>query len=242
MSRDERVLVLGATRGAGYLITQGLLREGYRVRVLARDPAKARTTFVGAVEVVAGDITKPDTLPAALSAMEHVIVTVGVTKRPAGERLVRATEYDGTVNVLDAAVRAGLPGRFLYMSAVGNTRWSVLAFLLNLIKGNTLHWRRRAEARIRASGLGYTIVHAGILANAPAVQRPVHLAQHDYPMALRYRIGRADVAEVFVQALRHPETRNATFDAVWGTGWGPTMWDAAFAGLVPDSVHVPSPR
>jgi uncharacterized protein YbjT (DUF2867 family) len=167
--------------------------------------------------------------------VDHVVVTVGVTKRPAGQRLVRTTEYDGTVNVLDAARSAGLRGRVLYMSALGTTRWSLLAFLLNLIKGNTLRWRRRAEERIRASGLAYTIVHAGILTNAPAGWRPVAIGQRDLPLAPWYRIARGDATEVFVQALRRPETRNVTLDAVWGRGRGPTSWETAFAGLLPDS-------
>lgn len=233
--RGARVLVVGATRGTGYLIAQRLLRDGYRVRVLTRSAAKAEAMFGAGVEVAAGDVTQPDTISAAVAGADHLVLTVGVTKRPASERLVRATEYDGTVNVLLAAQAAGLPGRFLYMSAIGTTKRSPLAVLLNLIKGDTLRWRRRAEERIRASGLAYTVVHAGILTNAPAGRRPVEISQHEYPMALRYRIGRADAAEVFVRALRRPEARDTTFDAVWGRGRGPTRWEEAFAGLTPDA-------
>ena len=126
----------------------------------------------------------------------------------------------------------------MYMSAIGSTRWSVLWFLLNLIKGNTLRWRRRAEEEIRRSGLDYAIVHAGILTDAPGGQKGIEISQSEYPMSLKYRIGRADAAEVFVQALRRPETRNTTFDAVWGKGSGPTRWEAVFAGLVPDAPEL----
>jgi uncharacterized protein YbjT (DUF2867 family) len=234
MSQGERVLVLGATRGTGLLIARRLLREGYRVRALSRDATRVRAVFGSEVESAVGDVTRPETLAPALAGVDHVVVTVGVTKRPAGERLVRATEFDGTLNVLAAAVAAGLRGRFMYMSALGTTRWSLLGFLLDLIKGNTLRWRRRAEERIRARGLAYTIVHAGILSNAPAGWRPVVLGQRDLPLAPWYRVARADVAEVFVEALRRPEARNATFDAVWGRGRGPTDWAHAFAGLAPD--------
>lgn len=85
--------------------------------VCSRDPAKAIAAFANAVEVVQGDLTKAETLLSALQGADHVVLTAGVTKRPAPERLV-------------------------YMSATGTTRGSVLAFLLNLIKGNTLKWRR----------------------------------------------------------------------------------------------------
>jgi uncharacterized protein YbjT (DUF2867 family) len=237
MPAGERVLVIGATQGTGALIVPRLLRDGWRVRVLARDQGRARARLGDAVEVAQGDVTRPDTLPPAMEGIDHLILTVGVTTRPAGQALVRATEYDGTRNVLDAARRAGLAGRFMYMSAIGTTRWSVAALTLNLIKGNTLRWRRRAEEEIRRSGLHHTIVHAGILTGAPPGTRPVHVGQEEYPMSLRYRIGREDAAEVFVQALPRPETRDTTFDAVWGRGSGATRWDEVFAGLVRDGVN-----
>ena len=233
----DRVLVIGATRGTGRLVAEHLLSAGHRVRVLTRSPGQAEAMFGDRVEVAAGDVTRAETLAAAFAGVDHVVLTVGVTKRPAGERLVRTTEYDGTLNVLAAARRAGLPGRFVYMSAIGTTRWSLLAFLLNLIKGNTLHWRRRAEERIRASGLAYTIVHAGILTDAPAGSRSVEIRQDELPMSLRFRIGRADAAEVLVQALSRADARNTTFDAVWGRGVGPTRWEPAFAGLTVDSAR-----
>lgn len=234
MPDGERVLVIGATQGTGYLVVQRLLRDGRAVRVLARDKRKALDRFAGGVEIVQGDITRPETLPPALDGVGDVILTAGVTKRPAPQSLVKATEYDGTLNVVAAAREAGLRGRLMYMGAIGTTRWSPSSFALNLIKGNTLRWRGRAEEQIRRSGLGYTIIHAGVLREAPPDTHPVHITQNEHRMSLLRRIGREDVAEVFVQALRREETRNTTFDAVWGTGAGPTDWNAAFAGLHPD--------
>lgn len=233
MPARERVLVIGATQGTGFHIVQRLLRDGHEVRVLARNETKARDRFRHTVEIVGGDVTKPDTLPPAISGMDHVILTVGVTQRPASERLVKPTVYDGTLNVLAAAREVGLGGRFMYMSALGTTKWSLLAFLLNQIKGNTLKWRRQVEEEIRTSGLDYTIVHAGILSDAPPGRRRIEIAQDELPMSLRYRISREDVAEVFVHALRHPRTRNTTFDAVWTRGKATGDWDALFSRLVP---------
>ena len=103
MPMEERVLVIGATQGTGYHIVQRLLQDGYRVRVLARSEATARSRFSDTVEITVGDVTQPATLPPALTGVDHVILTVGVTKRPASERLVKAVEYDGTLNVLAAS-------------------------------------------------------------------------------------------------------------------------------------------
>ncbi len=234
MTTRERVLVIGATQGTGLHIVRRLLRDGYAVRVLAREPARAGAVLDSEVEIVRGDVTQANTLAAAMPGVDHVVLTAGVTHRPAGERLVRATVYDGTMHTLEAARNAGLPGQFLYMSALGTTRGSWLGFLLNRIKGNALKWRRLAAEEIRGSSLSYTIIRAGILTNAPAGQRAIEISQNEYPMAPRYRVSRADVAEVFVQALRHPRTRNTSFDVVSTPGQPSRDWTALFAGLVPD--------
>ncbi|WP_225706175.1 NAD(P)H-binding protein [Bradyrhizobium cenepequi] len=83
-------------RGAGLLIVRLLHERGYRVRVLSRDPAKALTELGIAFEVVAGDLTKADTLPPALRNVEHIIFTAGAPSgRYAPESLVKATDYEG---------------------------------------------------------------------------------------------------------------------------------------------------
>jgi uncharacterized protein YbjT (DUF2867 family) len=234
MQSAERVLVIGATRGTGYLIAQRLLDEGSRVRVLARNGARAQKRFGGRAEVVEGDVTRPETLAPAVEEVDRIVYTAGVTRRPAGEAIVKATEYDGVLHTIEAAKAAGFRGRFLLMGAIGTTRASPLAFLLNLIKGNTLRWRRRVEEALRKSGLEYTIIHAGILTDAPGGQRAVEIGQTHVPMRPRYRISRADVAEVFVRALRHPGARNATFDAVWARNRLAREWEELFRDLEPD--------
>jgi uncharacterized protein YbjT (DUF2867 family) len=234
MTEGGPVLVIGATQGTGRHVVDRLLRDGWRVRVLARDPARAAAVFGDAVEITRGDLTALETLLPAMDGVSHVVLTAGVTKRPAPERLVKATEFDGTLNVLGSARSAGLRGRLLYMSAIGTTRWSPLAFLLNLIKGNTLKWRRRAEEELRASGLEYTIVHAGVLNDRPAGERPIVVTQRRLPLSPRYRISREDAAEVLVRALGDPRTRNATLDVVWGPAGGATDWDSVFVGVTPD--------
>jgi uncharacterized protein YbjT (DUF2867 family) len=234
MDINPRVLVIGATQGTGYQIASLLLQEGYRVRALARNEAKAKRTLSSPVEVVVGDVTKAGTLPDAIKDVDHVIFTAGVTQRPAGERLIIATEYDGVRNTITAARNTGFNGRFLYMTSIGVTKSSLAAIFLNLIKRNTLKWRRLAEDEIRRSGLDYTIVRAGFLTNGPGGRRAIEVSQRGYPLALKYRISRADVAETFVQALKHPQTRRSTFEAVWARGGDRKAWDVLFSELMPD--------
>ena len=233
MDVNTRVLVIGATQGTGNQIANLLLRDGYQVRALARNEAKAKAKLNSAVEIVLGDITKLNTLPGAMKDADCIIFTAGVTERPASEGLIVATEYEGVKNALAAARDAAFNGRFLYMTSIGVTKSSVAATLLNLVKGNTLKWRKLAEDEIRRSGLEYTIIRAGFLTNSPGGRRAIKVSQSEYPLAFRYRISRADVAEVFVQALRHPITRRTTFDVVWAKGGRRQGWDVLFSQLTP---------
>jgi len=232
MDVDTRVLVIGATQGTGNQIANLLLRIGYQVRALARNEAKAKLN--SAVEIVRGDITKLNTLPGAMKDTDSIIFTAGVTQRPASERLIVATEYEGVKNTLAAAKDVGFNGRFLYMTSIGVTKSSLAATLLNLVKGNTLKWRKLAEDAIRKSGLEYTIIRAGFLMNSPGGRRAIEVSQREYPLGFKYRISRADVAETFVQALKHPGTRRTTFDVVWAKGGHRQEWDVLFGQLTPD--------
>jgi uncharacterized protein YbjT (DUF2867 family) len=235
MTTQEPVLVIGGTRGTGLLIARLLLLRGYRVRVLARDPARAATQLDPAIEVVTGDLTKRETLPAAVSGASHIVFTAGVhSGRYAPESLVKATDYQGVLDTLTAARSVGFAGRFVYLNSIGVTRPSLAATLLNLFKRNTLVWRRRVEEEIRRSGLDYTIIRVGFLLDRPAGQRAVTVSQDDLPLSPRHRIARADAAEVFVEALQRPQASRTTFDIVWGYGPRREDWSVLFGRLKPD--------
>jgi uncharacterized protein YbjT (DUF2867 family) len=219
VTRAQPVLVIGGTRGTGLLIARRLKERGSDVRILARDPIRATTILGSDFEIVAGDITKEATLPAALRGVNDIIFTAGRRSgRPVLERHIRATEFYGVVNTLAAARHVGFAGRFLYMTASGVTSRSFWSFSLNLYKGNTLVWRRRAEDEIRASDVGYTIIRAAWLSNAEGGRHAIDVTQHPLPLSPRYRIARADVADVFVAALDHPRAVRATFEIAWGSG------------------------
>ena len=83
-----KVLVVGATGRVGGLVVEGLVKRGYHVLALARDPtsstAKAlallgkdmqQTTTKGAVSVVKGDVTE---LPSLLAPMRGCVACISV--------------------------------------------------------------------------------------------------------------------------------------------------------------------
>lgn len=237
MNTHEPILVIGGTRGTGLLIARLLHRQGQRVRVLARDRGRALTLFDSSVQVLEGDVTKPQTLGPSVEGTKHVIFTAGCRSGyPARESQVKAVEYEGVLNTLTAARQLGFAGRFLYMNSSGLTTPSLFAKFLNLWKGNTLVWRRRVEDQIRASGLDYTIIRTGVLLNRPGGQHLINMTQQSLPLSFRYRIARADVAELFVAALDHPKTIRATFEAVWGQRGQPEALRSLLNRVVTDET------
>ncbi|WP_262699530.1 MULTISPECIES: NmrA/HSCARG family protein [Streptomyces] len=112
------VLVLGATGNQGGAVTQELLRRGWPVRALTRDPksAKAQALAEAGAEVVAGDLDGSQSLDAALSGV-YGVYSVQTFMGPEG---VAGEERQGRA-VADAAARADVQ-HFVYGSVGGADR------------------------------------------------------------------------------------------------------------------------
>ena len=234
MRHDTPILVVGGSRGTGLLIARRLVGDGCPVRVLARDPQRAARRLGPEPEIVRGDLTQAQTLPPSVEGARHIIFTAGCRSgRPVRQATIRRTEYEGMLNMLAAAAGVGFGGRFLYMTSSGVGERSFWTFALNTYKGNTLKWRAGAERAIRESGLAYTIIRTGMLTNSPGGRHGIEVTQRPLPLSPRYRIPRADVATVFVAAMRHPRTARATFEIVSQRGPG-APWLSRFDELQPD--------
>jgi uncharacterized protein YbjT (DUF2867 family) len=72
---EGRILITGASGLAGSAVTREFVRSGYPVRVLVRNRARARTfDAFSTVEVVEGDMLRPETLTEALSGVDRVLL------------------------------------------------------------------------------------------------------------------------------------------------------------------------
>ncbi|KAB8335587.1 NAD-dependent epimerase/dehydratase family protein [Scytonema tolypothrichoides VB-61278] len=91
------ILVAGATGGVGQRVVKRLLDGGYKVRALVRDIDKARSILSDNVELVVGDITKPETLNSLVMAnIQAVICCTAVRVQPVeGDTPERAKYYQG---------------------------------------------------------------------------------------------------------------------------------------------------
>jgi uncharacterized protein YbjT (DUF2867 family) len=232
---DNLVLIIGGSRSTGLHAAHILQRMRIPVRVLARDPVAALKRLGSGFDIVRGDLTDRASLVSALDGVSQLILTAGVRSgRFARPSVVRATEYHGILNTIDAASAHRFAGRLVYMTSIGVRRRSLFAFALNLWKGNTLRWRHQAEDAIRSSGIDYTIVRAAFLLNGPPGQREISVRQMESPLTFHEAIARADAAEALVEALYHSQASRATFEIKRERGPRTALWSDMLNRLEPD--------
>jgi dihydroflavonol-4-reductase len=115
-----RALVTGGTGFVGSHVVRRLLAEGLKIRVLARSESSLRALEDLDVEVVQGDLRRPETLAPALAGCRWLF-HVGADYRlwcRNPEELYRAN-VAGTAALLDAARELGSIDRIVYTSSVG---------------------------------------------------------------------------------------------------------------------------
>ena len=72
----KRILVVGASGFVGGYLTRQLVKDGYRVRCLARNPDKVKDLADSGCEIVKGDITNRASIQQALDSMDAVYVSI----------------------------------------------------------------------------------------------------------------------------------------------------------------------
>jgi len=219
--------IIGATSGTGLLITRQLLQSGLRVRIVARDPDKARRVLHNQVEVRKGDVTDAPSVRAGIEGCRAIFFTVaaggGIDGRGmfALESMIREVTYQGLLNVVDAARSIGFSGRIILPSLVGVDRPSVLIRILDKIKPGLQRNLIEREVYIRASGLDYTVVRAPILTNAPAGGVNLQITRAINKLTAVSKISRGDLGRVMILAAQQPEASRKTFELLASKGAAP---------------------
>ncbi|QWF80266.1 SDR family oxidoreductase [Amycolatopsis sp. CA-230715] len=99
---DRIVVVTGATGQQGGAVAARLLADGWRVRAITRDPARAGALTAAGAEVVAGDQLDRESLAPPMRG------AYGVFSVQAGPMAPDQDEYTSGKNVVDAAREAGV--------------------------------------------------------------------------------------------------------------------------------------
>ena len=126
--RDDsrsRCLVTGATGYIGGRLVPRLLAAGYRVRCLARQAGRLRDApWAGEVEIAVGDVSRAETLAAALDGVEVAYYLI----HSLGQRSFEAADRAGAANFATAARAAGVR-RIVYLGGPEPTGRSISAHL-----------------------------------------------------------------------------------------------------------------
>lgn len=109
-------LVTGATGLVGSHVVERLCRDGWRVRALVRDKARASWLETLGVDLATGDTLRADSLPPAMRGTDVVFHAAAAVTPDGGWEAFRRPNVEGTRNVVDATSAAG--ARLVHVSSV----------------------------------------------------------------------------------------------------------------------------
>ena len=184
-------VVFGATGNVGRHVVGGLLAAGERVRATSRAPEAAGVP--AGVEVVAADLERPETLPAALAGAGKVFVYA---------------KPDGAEGFAEAAAAAGVQHIVLLSSA---------AVVNPDAEHNPIARQHRAvELAIERSGIDWTFIRPGMFATNTRWwwQRQIRdegVVRNPYPEAQTAPVHERDMAALAVTALTRPGHRRQAY-------------------------------
>lgn len=203
--QNYKILVTGATGYIASRLIPLLLERGYPVGCLARQPERLRARkWYGQVEVAAGDVTRPETLPPAMQGVRAAYYLVH--SMSAGQGYDRL-DLESARNFGQAARAAGVE-HIIYVGGLADPNDPRLA----------MHLKSRIETgeALREAGVPVTEFRAGVIVGPgsvsfemirfiaeqfPLMVGPLWLRNHSQPIAT------PDVLAYLVSALETPPCR-----------------------------------
>ncbi len=208
------ILLTGASGYVGSHIAEKLVAAGRPVRAMVHNVERARAEGrLGGLEVewVQADVTRPESLEAAVAGVDTVVHTVAIAIEKGG-RTYEEINYQGTVNLVEAAKKAGAH-RFINMSQLGAAPDLPYRFLAS--KG-------KAQAYVAASGLAWSALRPSVIWGpedefANTFAKLVPLSPIIYPIvgdenALFQSIWVGDVASVVLRMLEDDATIGTEYE------------------------------
>jgi nucleoside-diphosphate-sugar epimerase len=114
-----KALVTGAAGFTARHLCERLVQNGYQIRGLVRDLNRSSDLRRQEVELVVGDLRDPRSLASAVKGIDIIYhIAAAFRVENVSRKEMWETNVEGTRNLLDAAVRAGVQ-RFVHCSTVG---------------------------------------------------------------------------------------------------------------------------
>ncbi|MCO5327266.1 MAG: SDR family oxidoreductase [Solirubrobacterales bacterium] len=214
------VVIAGGHGKIALLLTEALDQRGDHVRALIRNPDHREDVIEAGAEPVLCDLESEgvDRVAEAVGEADAVVFAAGAGPGSGAGRK-DSMDYGGAVKLMEAAAENGID-RYVMVSAISadpNHEGDEVYDVYVRAKG-------RADDRLVASDLAYTIVRPGRLTDEPATGR----VSATPPGEGEYgEIPRADVAAVLAAVLGDRSSVGKTFDVVSGD----TGIEAAIASL-----------
>jgi uncharacterized protein YbjT (DUF2867 family) len=203
MSSDATVLVTGTTGYVGGRLVPRLLEEGWRVRCMARDPARLQgRPWVEHAEVVAADVLRPETL---LPALEGVDTAFYLVHGMAGGSDFAERDVAAARGFARAAKAAGVR-RIVYLGGLGDDRGPLSAHLRSrqqtgdaLCEAGVPVTEFRAAVIVGSGSLSFEMLR-NLAERVPVMVCPRWVYTRTQPIGIR------NVLDYLCAALRVPES------------------------------------
>ena len=206
------LLIIGGTGTLGRQMVLQALMKGYPVRCMVRNFRKANFLKEWGVELVYGDLTKPETLPPCFKGITAVIDAS--TSRANEPESLKNVDWDGKIALIEAAKAANIQ-RFIFFSAQNVEQFENIP-LMKLKYG--------IEKKLEASNVPYTIFrltgfYQGLIEQyaIPILENlPIWVTNENTYIAY---MDTQDIAKFSMRALQIPQTMNQTFFLSGLKGW-----------------------
>ena len=206
------LLIIGGTGTLGRQIVLQALTKGYKVRCLVRNFRKASFLKEWGVELVYGDLTRPETLPPCLLGITAVIDAS--TSRPDEFDSLKNVDWYGKFYLIEAAKVANIK-HFIFFSAQNIEQFENIPLM---------HLKSRIEQKLQQSKIPYTIFrltgfYQGLIDQyaIPILENlPIWVTNENTSISY---MDTQDIAKFCLRTLQIPKTMNQTFFLSGLKGW-----------------------
>jgi uncharacterized protein YbjT (DUF2867 family) len=206
------LLIIGGTGTLGRQIVLQALTKGYQVRCLVRNFRKANFLKEWGVELVYGDLTKPETIPPCLKGISAIIDVS--TSRPTELNSLKNVDWEGKLYLIEAAKAANIK-RFIFFSAQNVEQFKNIP-LMKLKYG--------IECKLKDSNIPYTIFrlpgfYQGLIEQyaIPILENlPIWVTNENISVSY---MDTQDIAKFCLRSLQLPKSINQTFFLSGLKGW-----------------------
>ena len=206
------LLIIGGTGTLGRQVVLQALTKGYQVRCLVRNFRKANFLKEWGVELVYGDLNRPETIPPCLKGISAIIDAS--TSRPNEFDSLKKVDWEGKLCLIEAAKAANIQ-RFIFFSAQNVEQFENIP-LMKLKYG--------IETKLKQSGIPYTIFRLTGFYQGLIEQYAIPILE-DLPIwvtnentSVSY-MDTQDIAKFCLRCFQLPQTANQTFFLSGLKGW-----------------------